>query len=82
MLRNHLPTLLFALAAAVSVAGCAGRYSDQAMQTDRSTVPNRSCNPALVINPAFLSPNEGVAGAGGPDLPGIGAASDPNCPRI
>lgn len=78
-MRKTLTNLMFALATAALVASCAGRNDRMAARTDVSTHPDRSCNPALVINPVFLAPNEGVAGAGGPDLPGAGAAAEPGC---
>ncbi len=71
--------LVVALATAAIVASCAGHADRVAARTDVSTHPDRSCNPALVVNPVFLAPNDGVGGAGGPDLPGAGAAAEPDC---
>ena len=81
MRRSPIPLLVCAMIAGASLVGCAGRSADQAAgrAADASTMPNRDCNPALVVNPAFLSTNEGIAGAGGPDLPGAGAATSRNC---
>ncbi len=80
MRKALAPKLILATATALILASCAGR-TDQAMRrADISTHPDRRCNPALVINPFFLAPNDGVAGAGGPDAPGAGAAAYPDCP--
>ncbi len=87
MEKRRVLALLCALTAAADLAGCAGRSANysaasSAAQTDpASTIPNRACNPALVVNPVFLGTNEGLAGAGGPDLPGAGGATGPNCRR-
>jgi ABC-type uncharacterized transport system auxiliary subunit len=82
--KSYIPTLLCALAIAASLTGCAGRGSNQptAYSTeppDVSSIPNRRCNTALVVNPAFLGTNEGLGGAGGPDLPGAGGATARGC---
>jgi hypothetical protein len=86
MRKTYLPAVLILAAATAGVAGCANRTGEASVASNASysssTVPNRQCNPALVVNPRFLQPNEGVAGAGGPDLPGLGAASEPNCPAF
>jgi len=78
--RDILLGLCGAVAAA-SLAGCGtawwpseGQYSTN---TDISPFPDSRCNPALVVNPDFLAPNEG--GAGGPAPPGIGAPTGSWC---
>ncbi len=79
--RDVLLGLCGAVAAA-SLAGCdaglpvPGPY---ATEQGESPFPSSYCNPALVVNPDFLAPNEGPAGAGGPAPPGIGAPTGPWC---
>jgi hypothetical protein len=82
MRTNSIVCLLIIFSAVASVGGCGTHNTSgpdvSTTSIDNSTVPSRKCNPSLVTNPNFLGRNEGVAGAGQPELPGQAAASD--CP--
>jgi hypothetical protein len=82
MRTNYIACLLILFSAVASVGGCGNQNTSgrdvNMTSIDNSTVPSRKCNPSLVVNPNFLGRNEGVAGAGQPELPGQAAASD--CP--
>ncbi|HLJ65049.1 MAG TPA: hypothetical protein VKT70_13130 [Stellaceae bacterium] len=78
MWKHQILTLLTAACLAASLVSCADGRPGDATQSN-STIPDRKCNPALVTNPVFLNQNEGIAGAGGPDLPGAEGATGSNC---
>ncbi len=83
MRTKYVATMLILVAAAANVAGCTsdsrGQSEASTYSSDNSTLPSRKCNPSVVVNPNFLGRNEGIAGAGQPELPGQGSPSD--CPQ-